>query len=69
MFCSPEIRRPKVEGRKKSEVRSPKAESPSASGFGLRISELGLLSELGLRASDFKVFRVWDCAPYSTSNR
>ena len=43
MFCSPEIRRPKVEGRKKAEPRS-------ASGFGLRISACGL------RASDFKVF-------------
>ena len=49
----PEIRRPKVEGRKKAENRSPKPESPSASGFGLRFSELGLLSALGFRASDF----------------
>ena len=33
---------------------NPKAESPSAAGFGLRISELGLLSALGFRPSDFK---------------
>ena len=37
-----------------SQIRRPKPESPSASGFGLRISELGLLSALGLRPSDFK---------------
>jgi hypothetical protein len=48
-----QIRRPKVEVRKKAETRRPKPESPSASGFGLRISELGLLSALGLRASGF----------------
>ena len=41
-----QIRRPKVEGRKKAETRRPKPESPSASGFGLRISELGLQSPL-----------------------
>ena len=49
-----QIRRPKVEGRKKAETRRPKPESPAASGFGLRISELGLLSGFGLRTSDFK---------------
>ena len=48
------LERVKSEGRKKAETRRPKPESPSASGFGLRISELGLLSALGLRASDFK---------------
>ena len=59
MFCRPEIRRPKagqirrpkVEGRKKSETRRPKTEPRSVSGFGLRISALGLLSAFGLRAS------------------
>ena len=54
MFCSPEIRRPKAETRKKAETRRPKLESRLASGFGLRISELGLLSALGFRASDFE---------------
>ena len=33
---------------------NPKAESPSAAGFGLRISKLGLLSALGFRPSDYK---------------
>ena len=69
MFCSPEIRRPKAEGgsnpkpegrkkaerRPKPEGRRPKTEPRSALGFGLRISALGLLSALGLRASAFKV--------------
>ena len=32
------------------QIRMPKPESPSAPGFGLRISELGLLSAFGLRA-------------------
>jgi len=45
--------RGKSEGRKKVETRRPKPESPSAPGFGLRISELGLLSALGLRTSGF----------------
>ena len=39
-----QIRRPKVEGRNKSEPRS-------ASGFVFRISVLGLLSAFGLRTS------------------
>ena len=38
---------PKAEGRNKFKP-------PSALGFGLRISELGLLSAFGLRASDFE---------------
>jgi hypothetical protein len=37
----------------------PKVEPRSALGFGLRISELGLLSAFGLRASAFKVLGLW----------
>ena len=40
MFCSPEIRRPKAEIRKKAEGRSPKTEAERGSVFGLRISGL-----------------------------
>ena len=44
----------KSEGRRSKAERRPKPEPRSGSGFGLRISELGLLSAFGLRASDFK---------------
>jgi len=40
----------KSEGRRSKAERRPKAESLSASGFGLRISELGLLSGFGLQS-------------------
>ena len=40
--------------RSKAETRKPKPEPPSAAGFGLRISELGLLSAFGFRPSTFK---------------
>jgi hypothetical protein len=47
-----EGRRSKAERKPKPEGRRPKTEPRSASGFGLRISALGL------RSSDFKVFRL-----------
>ena len=50
--------KPEAEGRKKAETRRPKPESRSASSFGIRISEFGLLSALGLRSSDFKAVRL-----------
>ena len=50
------FRRVKSECRRSNaEGRMPKVEPRSALGFGLRISELGLLSAFGLRASAFKV--------------
>ena len=52
-----EGRRPKPEARRPKEGRNPKPEWPSASGFGLRISELGLLSAFDLRPSAFN--RPW----------
>ena len=45
--------RGKSEGRRSKAERRPKPESPSAPGFGLRISELGLLSAFDLRPSTF----------------
>ena len=44
----------KSEARRSKAERRPKPESRSASGFGIRISALGLLSALGFRPSDFK---------------
>jgi hypothetical protein len=59
VFTSPHLwsggwQRGKSEGRRSKAERRPKPEPRSGSGFGLRISELGLLSAFGLRASDFK---------------
>ena len=48
------VRKAPLRSNPKAETRRPRPESPSASGFGLRISELGLLSALGPRTSDFK---------------
>src|SRR5208283_5311577 len=51
------IRRPKSEGRKKFEIRTPKTEwfqsHPPTGAAALRFSDLGLLSEFGFRVSEF----------------
>jgi hypothetical protein len=54
-----ESRRPKSEGRKKAENRSPKGEAASVGLAArresqlLRVSDFGLLSAFGFRSSDF----------------
>jgi hypothetical protein len=52
-----EIRNPKVEGRKKSEIRRPK--NSVAPELSSRISLFGLLSAFGFRPSDFSRSHSW----------
>ncbi len=60
MFCSPEIRRPKAETRKKAEIRNQKSEGRAGgwpfSVFGLRISFGFRISVLGfgMARTDFR---------------
>ena len=60
MFCSPEIRRPKAETRKKAETRNQKSEGRAGgwtfSVFGLRISFGFRISVLGfgMARTDFR---------------
>ena len=60
MFCSPEIRRPKAETRKKAEIRNQKFEGRvggwTFSVFGLRISFGFRISVLGfgMARTDFR---------------
>src|SRR5437879_525959 len=51
-----EIRKPKTEGRKKSEIRTPNDGIAHAySAFGFRTSDFGLLSDFGLREAIAKL--------------
>jgi len=47
------IRKPKAEGRKKAEIRSPKSGPLRVNFLAFRISGLGLRSAVGFRPSDF----------------